>query len=1196
MSWSSDPYQVGGSLVANAPCYVERQADSQLYNALKNGEFCYVLNSRQMGKSSLLVRTRHRLEQQGCRCVTVDLTRLGSHSVTPLQWYKGFVTELWRGLGLIGKFNLKAWWREVEDLPLPQRLSRFFEHLLHLPEIDDRLFIFIDEIDSVLSVPFSADDFFAVIRHCYNQRTVDPAYKRLAFAIFGVATPSDLIGDRSRTPFNIGTAIDLAGFRREDLAPLQAGLKLRQGNETAVLQEIFNWTKGQPFLTQKLCRLVQEESCNRETGDCEIPPAEEAAWVAAVVRERILTHWESQDEPEHLRTIRDRLLYDKQRAGRVIGLYQRLLQGQAVGRDESRECVDLLLSGVAIDSTGQLAVKNPIYRAVFNLDWTTQQLRQLRPYSEALEAWLDSGKTDESRLLRGRALQDARSWAKEKSLSDVDYQFLAASADLDRREMQQRLEAERSCAIEEKLEAQQLNAQRQKWFIGGLSSALAVTVALGSISLWQFSKAVESERQARLREVRALVASSDGQFASYQRLDAMLTAIKARRQFACTQRRKINLCPDHLKSEIDRVLRQAMFGTQEINRLEGHRGWVLGISVSPDGQLIATGSNDRTVKLWKPDGTLLQKLPHSDTVYSLDFSGDGQTLVTASLDGTIYLWNRDGILLNQFQGQEGAIWEVAFSGNGSQILGGGSDGTVHLWNRDGDEVVTLNEFAVAVRGVAFDPKGRFFAAGSMDGAIAIWTPEGRLERKFAAHDSSIWNLKIAPLTINGNRETVVITAGADGTVKLFRPDGTLLNILTGHTAEVFEISVKTADNTIASSSGDRTVRVWQPDGTLLQVLRGHRSAIRGVAFVPHTGQIVSVSDDNTTRLWELENPFVKVLQAHQSTVWDVDFSDDGQQFLSVGEHTKVWSPSGQLQMSVSETSIVMGATFVNLLPTSGEPPSETDRRPILVSGGNGGQITLWNEDGTVRRRFTDRSPLVWDATLSPDAGILASAGEDTTVKLWSLDGRLQHTLRGHRSRVYDVDFSPDGSYLGSTSEDGYLNLWTLEGQLFSSIPSHQNGVWELDFSPDGGTIATASLDDTIKFWTPEGELLQTLVGRSGGMTSVDFSPDGRFVVGGGAFGYVQLWHRDGRPLMTLGGHESVVWDVSFSPDSKLILSGSDDRTVRLWNWERILQTDPLVYGCNWIGDYLATNPHLSDEERQLCDGIEPDSPAATPEP
>ncbi|NEP42084.1 MAG: hypothetical protein F6K35_23820, partial [Okeania sp. SIO2H7] len=262
-------YQVGGSLKIAAPSYVIRQADTELYDALIKGEFCYVLNSRQMGKSSLRVRIKHRLKQEGFSCASIDITNIGSETITSDQWYKGVASELWRGFNLLKTIHFKTWWNEQEGLSSLQRLSRFIEEIV-LEKIDNKkIFIFVDEIDSVLGLNFQIDDFFALIRFCYNQRAENPAYNRLTFALFGVATPSDLIQDRNRTPFNIGKAIELHGFKLEEALPLTKGLEGKISNPKAVLREILTWTGGQPFLTQKLCQLVLQnwESGKWESGE-----------------------------------------------------------------------------------------------------------------------------------------------------------------------------------------------------------------------------------------------------------------------------------------------------------------------------------------------------------------------------------------------------------------------------------------------------------------------------------------------------------------------------------------------------------------------------------------------------------------------------------------------------------------------------------------------------------------------------------------------------------------------------------------------------------------------------------------------------------------------------------------------------------------------------------------------------------------
>ncbi|NJL63902.1 MAG: hypothetical protein HC903_21285 [Methylacidiphilales bacterium] len=436
-------YQVGASLPPDAPSYVVRKADSDFYHALKAGKYCYVFNSRQMGKSSLKVRVMQRLVNEGVACASIDVSGQGSKdNVTQEQWYTGIVSKIVKDLQIAKPIEFRrTWWRDRNDISPVQKLDEFIEDVL-LTSIPGNIIIFVDEIDSTLSLKFASEDFFALIRSCYNKRSENPAYKRLTFALLGVATPSDLIQDKTRTPFNIGEAIELDGFKIHDIEPLAKGLAGKVENPQAVMQEVLVWTGGQPFLTQRACELLGKNLSLERRDFRSVDENNIIEFVKEVISNQIIDNWEANDKQEHLKTIRDRIIADEEVSVALLGLYQQILQKGEIAVDGSLEQMRSRLTGVVVKQQGKLRVYNQIYGNIFDLSWVRNELDKLRPYADKFKAWEKSKYRNESCLLQGEDLEQARVWANERRLSDADYRFLSASVEFKSRKVQSALEVE----------------------------------------------------------------------------------------------------------------------------------------------------------------------------------------------------------------------------------------------------------------------------------------------------------------------------------------------------------------------------------------------------------------------------------------------------------------------------------------------------------------------------------------------------------------------------------------------------------------------------------------------------------------------------------------------------------------------------------------------------------------------------------
>ncbi|MCX6582403.1 MAG: AAA-like domain-containing protein [Candidatus Aminicenantes bacterium] len=944
-------YIVGGAMRPDAPSYIERNADQKLYERTLAGDFCYVLTPRQMGKSSLMARTADRLTKEGVRTAIVDLTQIGTEQEknSADRWYYGIAHRIVKEMGIAVK--LSQWWEEREKLPALQRLTEFFADVI-LAGTNEQVVIFVDEIDTTIGLPFT-DDFFAAIRACYNARATQPGYRRLSFVLIGVATPSQLIKNARRTPFNIGQQIELTDFTFEEAQPLSRYLGANRNQGEDALKRILYWSGGHPYLTQRLCCLAAGEKLEVYLDDS----------IDRLVEKHFLAPGVNCGD-SNIKFVRDRLLQKKKYSRKLLTLYLRIFKGRFI-MDEPLSFTHafLKLSGLVVPSINRkLCVRNRIYKSIFTREWVKEAMPINWPRDISIASI--------AVLLLGLAI-----WYTQL-LPRLYIEVIRTAID------------DVPVGAYEKLRNISNFADKADDLLAGYWDRRALrTVAQGKRDegLLYYLKAITVKDTGPGRYEAGRLTSGD-----YTELQVTYRCNSGVRAVAFSPK-----CSPNGET----VLTGSSDGTARLWRAEdgkpiaaplNHGGWINAVAFSPDGKTVLTGSLNGTARLWRADnGRLLaEPIRHGGRIYAAAFSPDGKTVLTGSDDGTARLWWADnGKPMTKPIKHGGWVLAVAFSPDGNTVLTGSDDGTAQFWRADNSSPLGKPiRHGGRITAVAFSPDGKTVLSGSDNGTARLW----RADNGSPIGEPIKHERPVTAVAFSSPDGKTVLTGSSDGTARMWltgngSPTGELINYGDWITAAAFSPD----GNIVLTGSSDGTARFWRADnGSSIGEPIKSGSHFLAVAFSPDGNTVLTGSSDGTAQFWRADDcsPIGEPIK-HGGRVYAVAFSPDGKTVLT-------GSDDGTVRLWQSDKSNPMG-----------DPLKHGGRIYAVAFSSDSKTALTGSSDGTVRLwRTDDRKPLselikpggrICAVAFSPDGKAVITA-TDWWIHQYVVD---ENTLKPKASRL-----------------------------------------------------------------------------------------------------------------------------------------------------------------------------------------------------
>jgi WD40 repeat protein len=1038
----------GGTLPLDSRSYVERDCDIALHAALSAGRYCYVLNTRQMGKSSLSVRVLARLESEGCRTACIDLTQMGGRNVSPEQWYTGLAVELGRALGL--RKEVLDFCRGASDFA---PLERFFGAIrdVVLKHIDEPIVLCIDEIDATRNLSFDADEFFAGVRECYNHRVRDPAYRRLTVCMLGVAVPTDLIRNSTTTPFNIGERVYLRDFTLAEMQKLAAPLG-RNGNE--IIERIHYWTNGHPFLTQSLCSECLDNGGISSAVEVDAivnrtlfgPKARDRNINLADVANRALNAGAAESDPEHFR-------------GDILSMYGRVLRGKRVLDDEANRVASLLkLSGLVRSDGSCLRKRNRIYERVFDGTW----IRDNMPGQELLRL----KQSFRRGLLRAFALSAAvlaavgflafRTWRSEVSAVSarhaLDQELFVADMN-NLRSFEEDGDVGRAAEVLKRTERSPYRGFEWGFWMRRLHD---------SPEEYTLDFSAPGKRET------GILSWNGAQLCILDDLTGCATIVDRATHRAISRTRRRNseevvATPSGFVAVDHGVSPEIVTSLPERRPVStvGDPGRPSEVTVTrPQAQFVVTMQTDqlqhrKVIEVWRiADGKSLftKSYPVDDYAVPIAFSVDGRRLFVASINSSKALSKPYIEALDTSTGQVIDRVEVSRDARALDIANSGREilyleGPHVLIGRDVDlhRTVYRHDFlpSDSLASVCFSGGDSIVALMDLSGRAAIESyPGGRNLGSY----QNVWG-------ISSSRNRPQIIAGS---------------------TSVRVLSFEPAAESGLLLPGDRIGR----DG------RGHV-----YVFVADHGGVVQYSDPSLAVEERISSPVPRTTYTYNGLwrlsvdpVTQTAFFDDAAGRLtplavrpppanfSCGLSRRVVVTYTARRREIRAISGITGKTMW-IHRTDGDPSNglwmSPDSQIVLVFVGQKSILVLDGDTGATRASLTPHNQRISGVTFTRDGKGFFTFGFDGRAILWSVRTlKPSVEFRGNdATRVSSADLSPDGRRVATTTEGGLLQIWDADtGTQLTSVHASPVPLHGVLFTSDGRTVVTVDANRVVRAW------------------------------------------------------------------------------------------------------------------------------------